>query len=651
MALSEQLYGIWLLWAGVGLGAFLSSMGYHWLIAQSVMLTFLTMWCLENIDAKLFLRGVLFTAVEVFFKDFDVAGQMRVPDDGPVILACAPHANQFVDPTVVTKAIPRTDIGFLAAASTMRKKYIGRLAKVMQSIPVERPQDIATVGQGTIAVEVGSHTVQGHGSRFTATMKPGCLLVIDSGPEKGCTSRVATVESDTLMTLKRPLQWPRTATHHSGALLERLNASSYKIHPLLDQSAVFDAVYNRLNEGHVVGIFPEGGSHDRTELLPIKAGVSVMALGAMAKYPNVMSNLKIIPVGINYFNGHRFRSRVFVDIGQPIVPDPSLVEQFRKGGAERKMAQNKLLEQVATALKGVTVEASDFNHLLFLRAVRRLYKSTTHKASPEERMALMLAFSKGYKRDVNDKQVQHLYQDVLNYRQRLIRLDISDHEVSRSHPRDTLVSTAAAVLSLLQSVLFLIACGVVLLPGFVVIFPWRVLTRYISKKKAHQALQKSSVKIKGNDVVATWKLMTSICLLPIQHALYTSMAYWWGGESWAVGYFFFAPFIAMLTIKSTERGMELANSIRPLWLALISPETTSELIGMRTKLKNDVRDLVCRLGWDKNLEQNLGRKAVRRMSITSLQSDDDTTDDFDKDLMTSGMIPSDDDEEEEEEEN
>ena len=34
-----------------------------------------------------------------------------------------------------------------------------------------------------------------------------------------------------------------------------------------------------MNEGKVVGIFPEGGSHDRPDLLPIKAGISIMALG------------------------------------------------------------------------------------------------------------------------------------------------------------------------------------------------------------------------------------------------------------------------------------------------------------------------------------------------------------------------------------
>ena len=47
---------------------------------------------------------VFFTAAALYFKDFDVAGAHRVPDEGqPVLLVCAPHANQFIDPIVVLK--------------------------------------------------------------------------------------------------------------------------------------------------------------------------------------------------------------------------------------------------------------------------------------------------------------------------------------------------------------------------------------------------------------------------------------------------------------------------------------------------------------------------------------------------------------------
>jgi glycerol-3-phosphate O-acyltransferase/dihydroxyacetone phosphate acyltransferase len=51
-----------------------------------------------------------------------------------------------------------------------------------------------------------------------------------------------------------------------------------------------------------------------------------MALGAMAKYPGL--DVKIIPVGLNYFNGHRFRSRAYVDMGAPMTINPQHVLEY-----------------------------------------------------------------------------------------------------------------------------------------------------------------------------------------------------------------------------------------------------------------------------------------------------------------------------------
>eukprot|EP00954_Amorphochlora_amoebiformis_P028377 1391561-Amorphochlora_amoeboformis.AAC.1 len=96
--------GIWLLWVGVGVNATLSSMGYHWIIAQGLSMIFFIFWGVYNVDL-----GV------VFFKNFDVAGKSNVPEDGPVIFACAPHNSQFVDGLCVLKAVPRPDLGFLVA--------------------------------------------------------------------------------------------------------------------------------------------------------------------------------------------------------------------------------------------------------------------------------------------------------------------------------------------------------------------------------------------------------------------------------------------------------------------------------------------------------------------------------------------------------
>lgn len=108
-----------------------------------------------------------------------------------------------------------------------------------------------------------------------------------------------------------------------------------------------------------------GGSHDRTDLLPLKAGVALMALGAMANTPGL--KVKIVPVGLSYFHAHKFRSRAVVEFGSAMdVPD-ELVELFKKGGEEKRQASAKLLDIIYDGLKTVTIRTPDYETLMVSR--------------------------------------------------------------------------------------------------------------------------------------------------------------------------------------------------------------------------------------------------------------------------------------------
>lgn len=125
---------------------------------------------------------------------------------------------------------------------------------------------------------------------------------------------------------------------------------------------MYAQVYKRLQEGGSIGIFPEGGSHDRTDLLPLKAGVSIMALGALSNKPD--TKIYIIPTGLSYFHAHRFRSRAVVEFGMPITIPRDYVEMFEKGGQSKREAIGKVLDLVFDGLKSVTVRTPDFDTLM-----------------------------------------------------------------------------------------------------------------------------------------------------------------------------------------------------------------------------------------------------------------------------------------------
>jgi glycerol-3-phosphate O-acyltransferase/dihydroxyacetone phosphate acyltransferase len=141
------------------------------------------------------------------------------------------------------------------------------------------------------------------------------------------------------------------------------NGCFYKITPYIDQSQMYHSVVRRLSKGLAVGIFPEGGSHDRPELLPINAGVAIYAFEALAKYPGC--NVKIVPTGLHYyFHGHKFRSRAVVEYGEPISIPIELVDQYRKGGILKRQAVASVLEKLQIQLKALTLESPDFDTLM-----------------------------------------------------------------------------------------------------------------------------------------------------------------------------------------------------------------------------------------------------------------------------------------------
>lgn len=55
----------------------------------------------------------------------------------------------------------------------------------------------------------------------------------------------------------------------------------FKIMPKVDQSNVFGSVSEVLGKGGCVAMFPEGGSHDQSDLLPFKAGIALMTFATI----------------------------------------------------------------------------------------------------------------------------------------------------------------------------------------------------------------------------------------------------------------------------------------------------------------------------------------------------------------------------------
>jgi glycerol-3-phosphate O-acyltransferase/dihydroxyacetone phosphate acyltransferase len=92
------------------------------------------------------------TSTKFYFRNIYVIGQENIPTDGPLII-CGNHSNQFIDPMMIMNYCER-EINFTMAASSFNKKIVGSVAKLLNVIPVNRPEDYKIKGSGKVQVSL-----------------------------------------------------------------------------------------------------------------------------------------------------------------------------------------------------------------------------------------------------------------------------------------------------------------------------------------------------------------------------------------------------------------------------------------------------------------------------------------------------------------
>lgn len=532
-------------------------------------------------------------------------------------------------------------IVFLIAEKSIHRPFIGTMARLIGAVPVGRALDITKSMPGKIYLPDPDNDpllVRGHGTNFKARdFQVGGLLVLPTVNHAAANAEILEIVSEEEIRLKKPFKGSSAVSQLTGKELvvpdgqteeevkkrmqdEEFQGTAFKVAPKIDQTKVYDAVFEKLSQGGCIGIFPEGGSHDRTELLPIKAGVAIMALGALAADPDC--GLKIIPCGMNYFHAHKFRSRAVVEFGTPVDVPTELVERYKKG--ERREAVGQLLDTIYDALVAVTVTSPEYdtlmvgskgfkkssegsNTLQLIQAVRRLYNPKGKKLPLPMVVELNRRLVKGYTKYKDDPRIIKLKKSVLDYNKRLLALNIRDHQVE--YAKLPFIKVLATLIYRFTE-LVLLFFGT--LPGLILFAPVFIAGKTISIKKAKEALAASTVKIQARDVMATWKLLVAIGLAPALYTFYNILLASWTYYNriqgyvpewvplWAVfvfGYILF-PAITYAALRFGEIGMDIFKSLWPLLLAL-SPQQSNVLVRLRqrrSELAAEVTDLINTLG-------------------------------------------------------
>jgi len=277
----------------------------------------------------------------------------------------------------------------------------------------------------------------------------------------------------------------------------------------VDNEDAFEKLYQVLESGHCMGIFPEGVSHTESKLIKLKTGAARIALAVTdrGKAP-----VTVIPCGLNYIHRHRFRSQVLIEFGPPIDIDEQLLLEYRQ---DEKKAVKKLTRHLTDALAAVTVNAPDWRTLRFIQTARRLYKPASVVLSPADYVELNRRFMQQYLEFRDDPDLQALQAEIENYQAHLDMLGLKDHQLRQP------VSLGKAFGKIIVRAITMLALLPLAVPGALLHLPIGWIAAAVGEKFSYEM-----------DDVATLKVLATILLLPVMYigiATFVgfSFGFWW----------------------------------------------------------------------------------------------------------------------------
>jgi 1-acyl-sn-glycerol-3-phosphate acyltransferase len=257
---------------------------------------------------------------------------------------------------------------------------------------------------------------------------------------------------------------------------------------------VFRAVIEVLEGGAVVGIFPEGISHNEPGMAPLRTGAARIALGAAAQLRYTVS---IVPVGLSFRAKEIFRSDAYVVRGFPLAWG-----DLAARGPDDAEAVRELTSRIDAALRSVTVNLAEREDQPLVETALRVREAEHHTPSREGERLARLNFTTATLdrlRASSDGAEPSLIADVRRHDRRLRWLGLRPSDLVADVGYNRAVDWAARRLFLL------LPLGAVLaFVGAILFWPPYKLTGIIVDRL-----------LLTRDVRSTWKLLIGIVLYVI----------------------------------------------------------------------------------------------------------------------------------------
>jgi glycerol-3-phosphate O-acyltransferase/dihydroxyacetone phosphate acyltransferase len=245
---------------------------------------------------------------------------------------------------------------------------------------------------------------------------------------------------------------------------------------------VFSQCYKHFAKGGAILAFPEGISLTERKIKKIQSGTARICLGAEAEN-NFSLDVKIVTIGLNFSNPHKFQSDLFINIDKPInVSD--FYDQYKQDSFK---AAHALTDEIRKRLEAQVVAIQDSEVDTFVANIETIYKAQLLEDLGHSPKVMAHDFSTTrsisdsvhYFLEKDPQRVEALKTEIASYLHKLENLSLDDKLIKG-------VEKASPVSATFLSALYLILGFPIFLYGFINNFlPFRIpfwAARAISKR-------------------------------------------------------------------------------------------------------------------------------------------------------------------------
>jgi glycerol-3-phosphate O-acyltransferase/dihydroxyacetone phosphate acyltransferase len=337
-----------------------------------------------------------------------------------------------------------------------------------------------------------------------------------------------------------------------------------------------------LAQNRCIAIFPEGFSHDATQLQPIKTGAARIALGSIGVGRELAAKgLKIMAVGLYYTSKTVFRSEALIRYGD--IFDVQPIELDEKGEPPRE-AVSQLTEQIETALRRVTLNLEseeELNTILKAEALfSSVYENLLFKQTLAQTFQRLQSLAEKYellKRD-NPEQMAALKEKLEKYENELRSSGLTTESLSvLHHPTFYVLRYLVLRILILQALLpFTTIGGLIHLPAYLLANLIGVLF------KRH-----------GPDAAgSTYKILSACVLMPLTWLVVSGLIFYYFDWKWALIALPFTIVCGYISLRSLETLIDLTVWLKSAWLLFRQRALFLRLLLQRETLQQEIGEII-----------------------------------------------------------